>query len=74
MSHPPPGRKPDPEGDKRRALKLAASASARVEVAEATRDNAVRFAADVGASYRELADVTGLSHMTVKRIIDRART
>ena len=63
----------DPEGDKRRALKLAATASHQADLAETSRNNAIRFAADAGASLREIATVTALAHMTVKRIVDRQR-
>jgi hypothetical protein len=68
-----PTRPVDSDGDKRRALKLAASASQRASITQSTRDNAIRFAADSGASLREIAAATGLDHMTVKRIIDRQR-
>lgn len=73
MSRKPPSRMADPEGDKRRALKLAAAASHRSDLAEVSRNNAIRFAADTGASLREIAAATELPHMTVKRIIDRQR-
>jgi hypothetical protein len=72
MAHPAPTRRPDPEADKRRALRLASSAARRADAAAQTRTNAIRFAADAGASLREIADATGLSAMTVKRTIDRA--
>jgi DNA invertase Pin-like site-specific DNA recombinase len=74
VAHAAPIRQPDPDGDKRRALRLAGTAAARADVAEQTRANAVRFAAECGASLREIAGVTGMSTMTVKRIIDRTRT
>ena len=73
MSRNPPTRAADPEGDKRRALKLAATASQRAGLAETSRNNAIRFAADAGASLREIAAVTDLPHMTVKRIVDHQR-
>lgn len=72
MSHPAPIRHSDPETDKRAALKLASAAAHKVDVAEATRNNAIRFAAEQGASLREIAAGTGLSHMTVKRILERS--
>jgi hypothetical protein len=68
-----PTRPVDVEGDKRRALKLAANAAQRASITQGTRDNAIRFAADSGASLREIAAATGLDHMTVKRIVDRQR-
>jgi hypothetical protein len=73
MSPTVPARAADPEGDKRRALKLAAAAAHRAELAETSRNNAIRFAADTGASLREIAAATELPHMTVKRILDRHR-
>lgn len=73
MSRNPPTRAADPDGDKRRALRLAASAAHRADLAETTRNNAIRFAADSGASLREIATATELPHMTIKRIVDRQR-
>ena len=73
MTHPPPKRPVDPVRDKKNALRLAATAVSRADVAESTRDNAIRFAADSGASLREIAAATGLATMTVKRIVDRVR-
>jgi hypothetical protein len=73
MSRNPPSRTADPEGDRRRALRLAAGAAHRADLAETSRNNAIRFAADAGASLREIAAVTELPHMTVKRIVDRQR-
>jgi DNA invertase Pin-like site-specific DNA recombinase len=67
-------RVPDPAGDKRRALRLAGNAARRAGLAETTRNNAIRFAAENGASLREIADATGVPHMTVKRIIERVRS
>jgi Homeodomain-like domain len=73
MSRNAPTRVADPEGDKRRALRLAATATHRADLAETSRNNAIRFAADAGASLREIAAATQLPHMTVKRIISRHR-
>ena len=73
MSRNAPTRAADLEGDKRRALKLAATAAHRADLAETSRNNAIRFAADAGASLREIAAATELPHMTVKRIVDRQR-
>ena len=73
MSRNPPTRAAEPEGDKRRALKLAATAAHRADLAETSRNNAIVFAADTGASLREIAAATELPHMTVKRIVDRQR-
>lgn len=69
-----PRRHSDPDGDKRRALKHAAVTVNRLDKAEQARTAAIRFAADCGASLREIADATGIPHMTVKRILERAKT
>ena len=74
MSHPAPTRHADTETDKRAALKLATAAAHKADVAESTRNNAIRFAAEQGASLREIAAGTGLSHMTVKRILERSES
>lgn len=50
---------------------LAKRAADRSDTAEETRNNAIRFASREGASLREIADASGLGHMTVKRIIDK---
>lgn len=71
MSHAAPQRPNDPEGDKRRALMLAKRTAERSGTAEESRNNAILFASREGASLREIADATGLGHMTVKRIIDK---
>lgn len=68
-----PTRPRDPERDKRNWLYLAKKAVEKAHVSENARNNAIRFAAEEGASLREIAEATGLPHMTVKRIIDRAR-
>lgn len=62
----------DPEGDKRRALKHAAHTARKAEAAEENKIAAVLFASEMGASLREIAEATGMGHMTVKRIVDRA--
>ena len=54
---------------------LLADAAAKTRshaVALAERDAAVLRASDAGASLREIAEATGIAHMTVKRIIERA--
>ena len=63
----------DPDGDKRRALKHAAVTTRNATKAESAQHNAIRLAADVGASLREISEATGISHMTVKRIIERTK-
>jgi hypothetical protein len=62
----------DPKADKQNALKLAAHASKRSNATLHARDAAIRFARDHGASLRELAEATGLGHMTIKRIVDQS--
>ncbi len=63
----------DVDGDRRRALTQVAYISRKAEAAERSRAAAMVFASDRGASLREIADASGLPHMTVKRMIDRAR-
>lgn len=48
-------------------LKLARNA----DVATSKRDAAIREAHRAGASLREIATESGISHMSVKRIIER---
>ena len=52
-------------------LKLVRYASKNAHVATSKRDAAIREAHRAGASLRELADASGVSHMTIKRIIER---
>lgn len=66
-----PSRPPAPDADRARAVKLARHAAAKHETTEQALHAAIRFAAEHGASLRELANATGLSHMTVKRILER---
>jgi DNA invertase Pin-like site-specific DNA recombinase len=53
-------------------LRLAARLARKAEKAAEQRDDAIRSASEAGGSLREIADATGTSHMTVKRIIERA--
>ena len=55
-------------------LKLVRYAAANAQVASTKRDAAIREAHRAGASLRELAEASGISHMTVKRIIERANS
>jgi len=71
MSHRAPVRAADADIDKRVALKLAASAAHRQDVASSSRDNAIRFAADNGASKEEIALATELEESAVERILGR---
>lgn len=57
---------------KRQALSLAKRASAKAGDAGVAHRSAVLFAHDAGASLREIAEASGMSHSTVKRIIERA--
>ena len=52
-------------------LKLVRYAAENAQVAETKRDAAVREAHRAGASLREIAAAGGISHMTVKRIVER---
>jgi len=55
-------------------LKLVRYASSNAHVAAGKRDAAIREAHREGASLRELAEASGISHMTVKRIVERETT
>ncbi len=54
-----------------RLLKLVRYAARTAGVAASKRDAAIREAHRAGASLRDIAAESGISHMTVKRIIDR---
>jgi len=56
---------------KGKALRDAAEAAHASRAALVKRDTAIANAIGAGASYREIADATGIPHMTVKRIVDR---
>jgi DNA-binding NarL/FixJ family response regulator len=53
-------------------LKLVRYAARTADVANTKRDAAIREAHRAGASLRDIAAESGLSHMTVKRIVERA--
>lgn len=53
-------------------LKLVRYAARNADVATSKRDAAIREAHRAGASLRDIAAVSGISHMTVQRIIQRA--
>jgi len=53
-------------------LKLVRYAANNAEVARSKSDAAIREAHRSGASLRDIAEASGISHMTVKRIIQRA--
>lgn len=52
-------------------LKLVRYAARSAGVANTKRDAAIREAHRAGASLRDIAAESGLSHMTVKRILER---
>jgi lambda repressor-like predicted transcriptional regulator len=52
-------------------LKLVRYAARNAHVATTKRDAAIREAHRAGASLRELAAESGISHMSVKRILER---
>jgi DNA-binding NarL/FixJ family response regulator len=52
-------------------LKLVRYASRNADVATSKRDAAIREAHRAGVSLRDIAAESGISHMTVKRIIER---
>ena len=53
-------------------LKLVRYAARSAGVATSKRDAAVREAYRAGASLRDIAAESGMSHMSVKRIVERA--
>lgn len=57
---------------KNQALRLAAKAAEKARQADRDERNACRFAADAGASLREIAEAVSRPHTTVARIINRA--
>jgi hypothetical protein len=52
-------------------LELVRYAARNAHVATTKRDAAIREAHRAGASLRELAAESGISHMSVKRILER---
>ena len=52
-------------------LKLVRYAARNADVAASKRDAAIREAHRAGASLRDIAAESGISHMSVKRIIER---
>jgi transposase-like protein len=57
----------------RRMLQLVRHGVQKAERAIASRDAAIREAHRAGASLRDIATVAGVSHTTVKRIVERSR-
>ena len=60
-----------PEAKQENLLKLVRYAAKNADVASSKRDAAIREAHRAGSSLREIADASGISHMTVKRIVER---
>lgn len=52
-------------------LKLVRYAARTAHVATTKRDAAIREAHRAGLSLREIAEESGISHMSVKRIVER---
>lgn len=52
-------------------LKLVRYAARTADVATSKRDAAIREAHRAGLSLREIAAESGISHMSVKRIVER---
>ncbi len=57
---------------RRQALKKVGHAREQLEKAQRQHRNMIRFASDVGASLREIAEAAGVSHQTVKNILEGA--
>lgn len=55
-------------------LRRAGRAAAKAIEAVAVRDDLIQTAGRSGCSLRAIAEATGLSHMTVKRIVARSPT
>ena len=53
-------------------LKLVRYAAYKAGVATSKRDAAIREAHRAGASLRDIATESGMSHMTIKRIVERS--
>lgn len=53
-------------------LKLVRYAAKNADAATTKRDAAIREAHRAGASLREIAAESGVSHMSVKRIVERS--
>ena len=60
-----------PDDTQTHLLQLVRYAARRAGVATSKRDAAIREAHRAGTSLREIAAESGLSHMTVKRIVER---
>lgn len=61
------------ERDRQHALARARDAADAFADAAAEREAAVRAAVETGASLREVAAFTGVSHATIKRILRRTQ-
>ncbi len=56
--------------NRRQAVKLVARAAERLRKAQSEQRSTIRFASEVGASLREIAGAAGVSHMTVKTMLE----
>lgn len=61
-----------PRSKRPNLLKLVRYAAENADVASSKREAAIREAHRAGSSLREIADASGMSHMTVKRIVKRS--
>jgi len=61
------------DGTQTNLLRLVRYAARSAGVAATKRDAAIREAHRAGASLRDIAAESGMSHMTVKRIVERDR-
>ena len=55
-----------------RLLKLVHYAAQNANIATTKRDAAIREAHRAGVSLRDIAAESGISHMSIKRIVERA--
>jgi hypothetical protein len=59
------------DGTRTHLLRLVRYAAKSAHVAESKRDAAIREAHRAGVSLRDIAGESGISHTSVKRIVDR---
>ena len=59
------------DDDKTTALRHAKRLAERLDKLDQEMRGTIRLCSSTGTSLREIAEVTGLSHMTVKRILER---
>lgn len=66
-----PPRRRTAQDEKRLVLRHAGRMTEKAQSAEQARNDAIRFASEVGASLREIETATGVPFATVRRIIER---